>query len=367
MTENKTHTRVGVIMAGGSGERFWPLSRANHPKQLLRLTSETDSMLSEAAKRIMPLIPPEHVYVQTATHLRDAIIRADIGIPPENVLAEPCKRNTSGCLAYAAAHLLAIYGDNVTMAVLTADQVVDNSELFRQTVQTAMEAAEQDEVLVTIGIPPSYPSTGYGYIQVDTDSAAGKEKALKVRAFHEKPDIDTAQKYVQQGSYFWNGGMFFWRLSAFLAALDMANPKLAQSTRDMASAMRDHDDARVRAAFEGIEDLSIDYALMERARNVAMVPARFGWDDVGTWASLERTRPADALGNVTFGHPVLHDCRNSVVYNAAGEDVLSVGVAGMENVIVVVTQDAVLVLPKDRAEEVKAIVQELKRRGSKHI
>jgi mannose-1-phosphate guanylyltransferase len=361
--ENKTCTRVLVIMAGGSGERFWPLSRACHPKQLLRLTSESESMLTEAAKRMMPLIPPDHLYVQTAAHLREAIVEAGIGIPAENVLAEPCKRNTSGCLAYAAAHLLAKHGEQVTMAVLTADQKVDDADLFLETVNAAMDAAERDAVLVTIGIPPTYPSTGYGYIQ----ASAGTAKALKVQAFHEKPDAVTAQQYVQHGMFFWNSGMFFWRLSSFLSELDAANPRLAQATRDMAEAMRRNDEARVRTVFEGIEDLSIDYALMERAQNVAMVPAQFDWDDVGTWASLDRTRPADAHGNITFGNPVLHDCRNSIVYNAAGEQVVSVGVAGMENVVVVVTEDAVLVLPKDRAEEVKAIVQELKKRGSTHV
>lgn len=363
MRQENALKRVAVIMAGGSGERFWPLSRLNLPKQLLRLTSETDSMLAEAVQRIAPMIDPEHVYVQTAAHLRDAILEAGIGIPAENVLTEPCKRNTSGCLAYATAHLLAKYGPDFSMAILTADHVIDHADRFRETVAEALRAAEEEQALVTIGITPTRPATGYGYVQARMEAAEAQD-VFSVEAFHEKPNENSAQRYLDAGTYFWNSGMFFWTASAFLGELDGANPKLALATRQMAEAMKAGDDARVRRIFEGLEDLSIDYALMEKARRVAMVRAQFAWDDVGTWASLDRTRPADAQGNVTFGEPVLVDCRNAVVYNAPGKQRMAVGVVGMENVVVVATEDAVLVLPKDRAEEVKRIVQELKRRDA---
>ncbi len=366
MPEKDALQRVAVIMAGGSGERFWPLSRLHLPKQLLRLTSETDSMLAEAVKRIAPLVDPPHVYVQTAAHLRAAIIDAGIGIPPENVLAEPCKRNTSGCLAYATAHLMAKYRQDVSMAVLTADHVIDDPDRFCASVATALRTAEEDCALVTIGIPPTRPATGYGYVQANLNSAAG-DGVFPVEAFHEKPGEETAKGYLAAGNYFWNSGMFFWTASAFLTELDGANPALAQATRTMAQAMTAKNEPELRSIFEGLEDVSIDYALMEKAKHVAMVRAQFAWDDVGTWASLDRTRTPDTQGNVTFGAPVMIDCRNAVVYNAAGASSIALGVVGMDNVVVVATDDAVLVLPKDRAEDVKRIVQELKRRNATQL
>lgn len=353
--------RVAVIMAGGSGERFWPLSRVHRPKQLLCLTSETDSLLQEAVKRIAPLIPAEDVYIQTGLHLQSVIQEAKVGIPPENVLAEPCKRNTSGCLAYATAHLLAKYqgqAEDIAMAILTADHVIDNPEDFRATVNAALEAAEQTSALVTIGITPTRPATGYGYIH----ASAGQGDILEVKAFHEKPSVETAQHYLESGEYYWNSGMFFWKASTFLDELDQACPALAEATRGMTDALRRNVPENVIRIFETIEDKSIDYVLMEKARCVRMARARFGWDDIGTWAALDRTRTPDAQGNVTFGDPVLVECQDSIVYNAPGAAAMTLGVVGMKEVIVVATPDAVLVLPKARSEEVRAILQELRRR-----
>ncbi|HPO14248.1 MAG TPA: mannose-1-phosphate guanylyltransferase [Candidatus Hydrogenedentes bacterium] len=354
--------RVAVIMAGGSGERFWPLSRMHRPKQLLCLTSETDSLLQEAVKRIAPLIPPEDVYIQTGLHLQSVIQQANIGVPAENVLAEPCKRNTSGCLAYATAHLLAKYherAEDVTLAVLTADHVIDDPDAFRATVHSALDAAEQHNALVTIGITPTRPATGYGYIH----ASSSQGDILTVKAFHEKPSLEKAQHYLDSGEFYWNSGMFFWKASTFLAELEQNNPPLAQVTRSMAEAMRQQDTAKVNTIFETIEDLSIDYALMEKTHCVRMARARFGWDDIGTWAALDRTRTPDDQGNVTFGSPVLVECHNAIVYNAPGPGKMTVGVVGLDNIIVVATEDAVLVLPKNRSEDVRAVLQELRRRN----
>jgi len=364
--ENKTQ-RVAVIMAGGAGERFWPLSRKEHPKQLLRLTSETETMLHEAVARSAPLIPPAHIYVQTMGHLMHPIREAAVGVAPENVIAEPCKRNTAGCLIYAAAHMIAKYGEDVeiSMAVLTADHVIGDADAFRATVDAALRTAEREEVLVTIGVPPTRPATGYGYIQ------AGAEQrdtgALPVQAFHEKPSLERAQEYLDAGNYYWNSGMFFWRVSTFLKELDAANPEMAEKARAIAMAMRAGDTERAQRTFEALENISIDYALMEKSRHVTMVPAPFPWDDVGTWAALERTREPDSSGNVTQGGPVLVNCRDSIVYNAEGVERMAVSVVGMDGVVVVVTADAVLVVSKDHTEDVKKAVQELEKRGSSQL
>jgi mannose-1-phosphate guanylyltransferase len=364
--------RTAVIMAGGSGERFWPVSRAHHPKQLLHLTRADQTMLEEAVARISELIPPEQVYIQTAEHLRDPIRRAKTGIPDGNVLAEPCRRNTAGCLVWAAAHLHAKYSGAgpVAMAVLTADHKIDKDDAFRATIAAALDCAEAEETLVTIGIPPDRPATGYGYIKAV--QGTGRENAAailrcKVASFKEKPDRRTAEEYLDSGEYYWNSGMFFWKINTFRDELRLASPAHAAAFEEIASAMKTGDMETATRVFEGLENISIDYALMEKAGDVSMVKAIFGWDDVGTWASLARTRETDENGNVLQGAPLVIDCRDSIIYNSESPEDLALGVIGLEGVVVAVTKDGVLVAPKSRAEEVKQIVAELKKRNSSQL
>lgn len=366
MAENSHQRRVSVIMAGGSGERFWPLSRRNRPKQLLRLTGTDQTMLEEAVERISPLISRDHVFVITGKHLVEPIREEKIGIPGENVVAEPCKRNTAGCLTYAAAHCLAKYdlpAEGITLAVTTADHIIGEPEVFRRTVQTAMETAEKEDCLVTLGVVPTRAETGYGYIEVEE----GEGQVWRVGSFKEKPDAATAEGFLVSGKHFWNSGMFFWKLSVFLDELRQARPAHAKACEDMAAALGSGDDEKAARIFEGLESVSIDYALMEKARRVMMVEARFPWDDVGSWTSLERTHGRDDDGNVTLGSPVLHDCKECIVVNEAGEEAMSVGVVGAEGLVVVVTKDAVLVAPRDRVQDVRHIVQGLKDANSEHV
>lgn len=360
-------------MAGGSGERFWPLSRRNHPKQLLKLTRPDQTMLGEAVERLSPLIPANHIYIVTGAHLVAPIREANVGVPAENVLAEPCKRNTSGCLAYAAAHLIARYGppETLSMAVVTADHIIGDPKRFRDAVQVALETVESADVLATQGIVPNRPETGYGYIQIADPKAPIRDDndlpVFPVAAFHEKPNREIAEDFVNRGGYLWNSGMFFWRVSTFLAELDRVRPELAQATRDMADAIHHNDKGTVNTLFESLEDISIDYALMEHAKNAVVVRADYPWDDVGTWTSLDRTRDHDAHGNVADGDPVLIDSHNSIVVNAAGPGEMAVSVVGMDNVVVVACKDGVLVIPKDRAQDVRKAVAELKARGAKQV
>ncbi|HIJ73707.1 MAG TPA: hypothetical protein HPP83_06345 [Candidatus Hydrogenedentes bacterium] len=372
---DKGNVQVGVIMAGGSGERFWPLSRRRRPKQLLCLSSETDTMLGEAVQRIEPLIAPEYIYVATGRGLVDVIRDARVGVPDENVIAEPCKRNTAGCLAYAAAHMLARYGgdgSNIIMAVTTADHRIGDTERFRKTVSAALAAAEGESALVTVGVVPTRPETGYGYIQVREDVRVapcndGDVPVYQVVAFHEKPSRERAQDFSDTGHYFWNSGMFFWRISTFLEELEQARPALAAATRDMAGAMQNGDPQGVERIFEALEDISIDYALMEHASNVRVARADFPWDDIGAWPALDRTRARDENGNIEFGDPVVIDCEDTIVYNAVGAEDMAVSVIGMEDAVVVVTQDAVLVARKDRAQDVRHAVRALRERGANQI
>lgn len=374
MDTTKECIRVAVIMAGGSGERFWPLSRRDHPKQLLNLTHDTQNMLQEAVGRIAPLIPVENIIIATGEHLVAPIQASGVGVPDENVIAEPCKRNTAGCLIYAAAHAVATRGgtgSNISMAVITADHLIGDPERFRQTVDVSLRAAEEHGVLATHGIVPTRPETGYGYIQASDEALDLSNNdgiaVFPVVAFHEKPNQEKAQDFISTGNYYWNGGMFFWRVDAFLEALEVARPEMAKVARDITSAMVSNDKGSVRKIFEGLEDISIDYALMEHAKNVVVTRADYSWDDVGSWTSLDRTRSSDESGNVTHGNPILIDTENCIVYNDAGSEQMAVSVVGMKDVVVVVSRDAILVVPKDRTQDIRRAVQELRIRNARQV
>jgi len=374
MAKTKDCTRVAIIMAGGSGERFWPLSRKARPKQLLCLSSETQTMLAEAVSRLEPIIPADRVYVVTGDHLVEPIRAAQTGVPDQNVIAEPCKRNTAGCLVYATAHLLASFdsnGDDLSIAVVTADHIIGNADRFRETVSTCLHTVEQEPVLATQGIVPTRPETGYGYIQADINNAADLPAdavpVYPVAAFHEKPNHDKAEDFVASGDYFWNSGMFFWRVSVFLDALGKARPEMRDAALAMANAMRDNDKGTVTEIFEALENISIDYALMEHAKNTVVARADFEWDDVGAWTSLDRTREKDDAGNVVHGEAVLIDSHDCIVYNDVDAADMAVSVVGARDLVVVVSKDGVLVVPKEHAQDVRHAVSELKARGSKQV
>lgn len=365
--------RVAVIMAGGSGERFWPMSRGHKPKQLLRLGDGHETMLQEAVTRIQPLVGADNVFVATSTELRDAIRAGDPRVPPANVLAEPMRRNTAGALIWAAASLVARYGDasSVTMAVLTADHQIGQPDVFRRTVGKAMDTAEERPCLVTIGAMPTRPDTGYGYIELAEGQGniarAQSLRSYRVSRFREKPNQSIAEEFVATGLHLWNCGMFFWRVSTFFAELDHAAPAMGELARRITAALVTGDEPAAIHLFEKLQNISIDFALLEGARHVEVLPADFPWDDVGTWDSLDRTRPLDEHENVVAGGPVLVDVHHSIVLNDAGADQMAVALIGVSDLIVVVSEDAVLVAHKNRAQDVRRAVQELRRRGAPQL
>ncbi|MFO7821660.1 MAG: mannose-1-phosphate guanylyltransferase [Lentisphaeria bacterium] len=367
--------RVAVIMAGGSGERFWPLSRKDRPKQLLNLTRPDKSLLQEAIERVAPAVGYENVFVATGEHLVEAIRNAQLGIPADNVLAEPCKRNTAGCLCYVTAVLLARHNmdvANISMAVLTADHQIGDEEEFQNTVTTSLEVAEQNDALVTIGIRPTRAETGYGYIEMDNtakpaDGSSSEYPVFPVVRFLEKPDRETAQRFLATGHYLWNSGMFFWGVKTFQNELRDARPEMVDIIEQIAAAMVENKLDEAREAFSRLPDISIDYALMERAKGLLVAPASFKWDDVGSWDALDRTFDHDAQDNVVIGDPVLHETEKSIIYNEAGAEKMAVSVVGMQDVVVVVSSDSVLVVPKKRAQDVKAAVKELKKRNARQL
>ncbi|MBR0458570.1 MAG: mannose-1-phosphate guanylyltransferase [Victivallales bacterium] len=361
-----------VIMAGGAGERFWPLSRSNHPKQLLRLTGSGQSLLEEAVERSKAIVPAENIYIATAQHLQEPIRQAKLGLPDENIIAEPCKRNTAGCLIYATATILARTGkapEEVTMGVLTADHRIPDTVPFVATVSRAMDAAEAIDSLITIGIQPIRADTAYGYIEVPAkDKPQDAPDAIyPVASFHEKPTPEKAAQYVASGRFFWNSGMFFWRICSFMSEFGQANPVMAETLEDLTDALLEGSQERAAKIFDALPNISIDYALMEKAKNVKVIPGNFVWDDLGSWDSLDRTFPKDQNGNVAIGNPYLVDTSNTIVYNAVGDEKMAVGVLGMKDVVVIVRDDAVLVMPKDRAQDVKKLVVDLHNRNAKQL
>jgi len=373
-------TRVALILAGGVGERFWPLSRRSRPKQLLPLAGEGQTLLGDTVERIAPLIAIDDVYVVTGRPLLETIRKAGLPIAADHVIAEPAKRNTAGALVFAIAHLLAERGKvalahllaergedalEVTTAVLPADHLIDPADSFRYDISQAMTAVEEQGGLAVIGVPPTRPETGYGYIErADIEVEAGGF-AHPVAAFREKPDEETATGYVASGRHYWNSGMFFWRVRDFLAELTAASPEHGAVVEPLSEALRSGDEAEAQRLFETLPDRSIDYALMENAQNVLMVSASFNWDDLGAWDALARAWGADESGNITRGESVVLASENCIVLNEA-EDT-SVAVLGVNGLTVVVTDDGVLVTRTDNAQQVREAVDKLKEKQSPHL
>lgn len=339
-------------MAGGSGERFWPVSTKTRPKQFLRLTDPEQSLLQEAVGRAIGLFGAESTIVATGQPFAVLSQKECPNLPNGNVWAEPAKRNTTGCQVWVAANLIANHPtdwSNITIAVLTADHRITPPEGFNETVLVAMAHAEATGSLVTIGIRPNRPETGYGYIELGEPVGA----AHAARAFREKPDLETANRYLASGNYLWNSGMFFWTLPAFMTAMESTQPAIAALVREIAGHLKTGDETMAKAVFETLPSISIDYALMENADNVAVVEARFDWDDLGAWDSLRRSFERDESNNVSLGSVQIVETSNAIVYNESSHQ--RVNLLGLEGIVVVVTDDQVMVCPADRTQDVRKL------------
>lgn len=347
---------IAFIMAGGVGERFWPLSRARRPKQLLRLGSRDQTLLEEAVERIEPLVGRENIFVATGRALAAPVAEAGC-VPSSNVLAEPAKRNTLGCLCWVAANELAAGREDSAQAILTADHKIGDPSAFRTAVAAALATARETGGLVTLGIRPTRPETGYGYIELDA-TAPLATGARRVATFREKPDADAAREYVDSGRFLWNSGMFFWTLQGFLGELERTQPEAYATTLGMADRLRAGDVEGAAALFEALPAISIDYAVMERAAQVWVHEAGFAWDDLGAWDSLGRSLGTDADGNTAVGDVLAIDCRNTTLVNDQKGPLLAA--VGVEDLAVVTTPDAILVVPNKDAQRVREIVDRLK-------
>ena len=352
-----------VIMAGGVGERFWPQSRRKHPKQLLDLTGR-GSMIRLTIDRLDGLSRPEEILIVTNIEQRQAMLDEIAGrIPEENVIGEPVGQNTAPCIGLAALVLRRLHGDE-PMVVLPADHLVEPVEVFQRQLRAGAEiVARRAErgCLLTFGITPTRPETGYGYIKAGEPLVCdGDADVFAVEAFLEKPPLERAQEFVTDGGYYWNSGMFMWTAGAILGEIEAHIPELHRVLAEIEDGMGTRPLADVlNSVYPQAPSISIDYGVMEKAQDVVMLRAAFDWNDVGSWEFVRDVSDADADGNVVVGDHVFIDSRNSTVI---ARDRL-VAVLGVDDVVVVDGGDTILVCRRDRVQEVKKIVQTLKERG----
>jgi mannose-1-phosphate guanylyltransferase len=346
-----------IILAGGGGTRLWPASRRRHPKQLL-LLGANESLLAAAARRARSFCDPTRILVVTAAD-QEGKVRADIPwLPADNVVVEPAPRNTAAAVGLGAAVAFRRGGADAVLAVLPADPHIADEARFTATIHAALSEARR--TITTVGIKPTHAETGFGYIRLGPACA---EAVYEVAAFVEKPDRATAEHYVACGEYLWNSGMFFLTAGRMLEEARRHLPALGQALDALVTAT--DLDAAVRALYPTVPSVSIDSGIMERAAGLRVIPGDFGWNDVGSWAALAAIRPADADGNVVVGTATLIEGRNSVV--VAEEGAPYVGVLGVEGLVVIVTRDAVLVIPKDRAQDVRQVVEAARRSGREDL
>lgn len=353
----------GVIMAGGGGTRFWPLSRQKTPKQLLNLSGK-GLMVNEAVDRMATVIGKSNIFIVTAAVQAPAMITATQGkVFPQNILAEPAARNTAACIGYSAVEIIRKYGDGI-MIITPADHYIENVPALTEIFKTAILAAEEQDKLVTIGLKPTFPSTGFGYIKYDPET---KGEVKPVIEFREKPDEQTATKYVQSGQYAWNSGMFIWKASLILEKLKEYVPDIYKDLNSIGSAMNTPREQEVlQKIYPNIRKISIDYAVMEPCAakgDVLVIPGDCGWNDVGSWDMMDILHDPDEKGNVLIGDVVAVDTKDTVIYSSNR----TVTAVDVENIVIVETPDAVMVCRKDKAQEVKKIVDALNEAGRKEL
>jgi mannose-1-phosphate guanylyltransferase len=344
---------VPVILAGGRGERFWPLSRRARPKQLLPLLSARP-MLADTLERVRPLASPEACWILTARDLAEAARAAVPDVPPARVVGEPQGRNTAPAIALASWWARGA-GAGAVAAVLPSDHRIEPAERFREELRRAAETALERGAIVTFGVPPTRPETGYGYIEAGEAVAPGSPFHA-VAAFREKPDAATAERYASDGRHLWNTGIFVFPPEVMLVELEAHAPQIAALARDLPAAPGPGAEEALERFYESAPSISIDYAVMERSRRALVARAGFAWDDVGSWAALGASpEGADGAGNVTRGRALLEDCRGVIAFGEGG----LIAALGVSDLVIVRAGDVTFVCPRDRAQEVRRLVARL--------
>lgn len=358
--------RCVVIMAGGRGERFWPKSKRAYPKQFLRLVGDK-SMIRMTYERALELVDNERIFVVTSRDLVNLVVKHLPDLPESNVIIEPIPRNTAAAIGLSAVYIRRFLGD-ATIFVSPSDHYISDLSKFYDSVDAGFMAAEKYISLVTLGIKPSRPDTGYGYIEVGNIIDNFNNKSIfEVKRFVEKPNYDKALEYLSSGKFFWNSGMFVWKTSVILQEISEHMPQLSEALVEIEEHLGTEDEEDVILdTFERLESISIDYGVMEKSKSVLCVKSDFIWDDIGSWGAVYRLNKKDENGNVVEGNVILHDVKNSLIL---GENVGVVAVSSLEDVMVVKDGDNILVSKLSKDQSVKEIVNIMKTKDkySKHL
>jgi len=333
------------VMAGGSGERFWPMSRTATPKHLLKLLGGK-TLLEETVRRLEGLIPPERVFVLTNAAQHAATRNELPFLPPENIIAEPAKRDTAPACALATALARSKGGDAALCALLPADAMIHDAPAFRRQLAAAFATAAAEKAIVTFAVPPSHPSTAFGYLHLEEGSGEGP---FRVRRFVEKPGLETARSYLDQGCYGWNAGIFVWQTAAFLDECTAHAPDLDAFIKNFPNGPFD---SHLETQFPTLKKISVDFAILEKARDVRAIRAAFDWDDVGSWTALPHHLPHDGSGNTIRGAAATLNARNNIIVSQGR----LVALCGVENLVVVETPDAILVCHRDAAQDITPLL-----------
>lgn len=347
---------VVIIMAGGKGERFWPMSRTNMPKQFLALTDSDLTMIQLTVKRVESLADLEDVYVVTNEKYKDLIYEQLPQIKKENILFEPIGKNTAPCIGFATAVIKKKYGD-ANVIVLASDHIIKNETIYLNSLELAIKYADMSNI-VTLGIVPEHVETGYGYIKF-TKRVNDLDMIYVVDKFVEKPNYERAQEYCNSGNYLWNSGMFVWKNSIIYDAFKKYMPELYENLeRIYVSIGTPEYDKVLKSEYSKMPSESIDYGIMEKTDNIYVIPGNFGWDDVGSWLSIERLRNSDMNNNIFEGNIVSYDSKNNIIINKNSDRIVST--VGVENMIIINTGDVSLIMNKDNTQDIKKMLQELK-------
>ena len=345
---------TALIMAGGRGERFWPRSRRNMPKQFLSLTDDGKTMIQLTVERIMPLVDMKDIYIATNKDYRQLALEQLPGIPEENILCEPVGRNTAPCIGLGAVHIAKKYEDAI-MLVLPSDHLIKFNKMYLTTLRDACRIAEKGTNLVTIGIMPDYPETGYGYIKFDAKEPEGG--AYRVDRFVEKPSLEVAKEYLAAEEYLWNSGQFIWKVSSILKNLKQYMPDTYERLLRIQGAIGTQEEEQILdREFHEMESQSIDYGIMEKAKDIYILPGAFGWDDVGSWLAVERIKKTNEFGNVVNGNIITVNTKNCIIQG--GRKLIAA--VGLQDLIIVDTEDATLICEKDNTGDIKKVLENLK-------
>jgi len=343
-------------MAGGSGTRFWPRSKTARPKQYLNIFGEK-SLLQDTIERFETFTEDENIYIVSSATQAKVLEEQTPMLPKENLIYEPIGRNTLPCIGLAAMYAEIENPDGI-MVVSPSDHLIQNNELFKDTVLAAAKIADERDGIVTIGITPTYPATGYGYVKTAEDiTGQEKIKQFKVERFVEKPNEETATNYLEQGGFYWNSGLFVFKISVFLKAVEEFAPALFADLRKIQADLgKPTYEQTLDTIYRAVESISVDYGIMEHAKNIFLVEGNFDWNDLGSWESVYQTDKKDENGNAGMGEAIFLDTKNSYVSTDEG----LVAVVGLDDVIVVRDGNTTLVCKRDKAEDIKKIVEQLK-------